>query len=595
MKYSKITPKTRRNDPKDAPSPGSRLLVRGGFIEQLSSGLWIMATLGLLVRREVEKIVREEMTAAGAVEVEMPILHPAELWEETERWDKYLNAGIAFHLEDRKGARFILAPTAEEPMTAFARNNLTTYRDLPVTLWQMSPKFRDELRPRQGLIRGREFVMKDAYSFDVDEDGMRRSYRAMEDAYHQVFQRCGFKYVEVEADSGAIGGSGSAEFMAVTEFGEDTLLVCARCHYGGNQEKAAAHFHYPDEEMKALTRLLTPNVKTVEQLEAFVKMSASQMVKTIVLVADGKPVIVSMRGDLEISEIKLANLVGARDVETADPATVESVTNAPVGFAGPINLYGATDVPYYFDSSVRGMKNFLCGANERDVHFIEVNMGRDFPPVTEFHDLSKAVSGLTCGHCKEGTFTENRGIELGHIFQLQQSYSKKMDATFVDSNSSQIPFWMGCYGIGVSRIVQAAVEQHNDSRGILWPWAITPFHVVVIPVTPQKHLAVAQEIYAELKEAGFRVLLDDRDARIGEKFTDAELLGWPVQVIVGRSWENDHKLEVRVRDEKLADTKGADTHVFSSRGNSLPSAEMDLQTLRIFLTQLQTLNRPTSS
>lgn len=593
MKYSQISPKTRRNDPKDAPSPGSRLLVRGGFVEQLSSGLWIMATLGLLVRREVEKIVREEMTNAGAMEVEMPILHTKELWQETGRWDKYLEAGIAFHLKDRKNAEFILAPTAEEPMTSFARNNLTTYRDLPVTWWQMSPKFRDEFRPRQGLIRGREFVMKDAYSFDADEGGMRRSYHAMEDAYHRVFQRCGFEYIEVEADSGAIGGSGSAEFMAVTEFGEDTLLVCPRCHYGGNQEKASAYFHYLDEEPKELTRLLTPNVKTVEQLEAFVSMKASQMVKTIVLVADGKPVIVSMRGDLEISEVKLANLVGARDVETADPTTVEDVTKAPVGFAGPINLYGATDMPYYFDISVRGMQNFLCGANEKDVHFINVNSERDFPQISEFHDLSKAVSRLTCGNCKEGMFTEKRGIELGHIFQLQQSYSEKMDATFVAPDGSRIPFWMGCYGIGVSRIIQAAVEQHNDSRGILWPWTITPFHVVIIPVTAEKHLVAAENLYTELRATGFRVLLDDRDARIGEKLTDAELLGWPIQVLVGRSWESDQKFEVRIRDSRVADTSGANAQVFESRGNSLPSADMDMETLRIFLTQLHNFGNKT--
>ncbi len=586
MRYSRISPKTRRNDPKDAPSPGSRLLVRGGFVEQIAGGIWITATLGLLARRRVEAIVREEMERAGAIEVEMPILHPAELWEETGRWKKYLSAGIAFHLKDRKGAEFILAPTAEEPMTGFARSGLTTYRDIPMTWWQMSPKFRDELRPRQGLIRGREFVMKDAYSFDADEEGMRRSYRIMEEAYHRVFQRCGFEYVEVEADSGAIGGSGSAEFMAVTEFGEDTLLVCPRCHYGGNQEKAAACFHYLDEEPKGLTRLPTPDVKTVEQLERFAGLKAAQMVKTIVLTADGKPVIVSMRGDLEISEIKLANLLGAREVQTADPATVEAVTHAPVGFAGPIHLYGSTSTPYYFDTSVRGMRNFLCGANEKDIHFLNVNPGRDFPEIAAYHDLSKAVSGLTCGKCRQGTFEEKRGIELGHIFQLQQTYSAKMNATFAAADGSRVPFWMGCYGIGVSRIVQAAVEQHNDERGILWPWVLAPFQIVVIPVMAEKHLEVARKIYDELRQQGFRVLLDDRDARIGEKLTDAELLGWPIQVLIGRSFEKNQKLEVRVRDRRLAETKGSDTLVFESRNGSLPSADMSQEDLRILLTQL---------
>ena len=555
-------------------------------MEQLSSGFWIMATLGLLVRREVEKIVREEMEHAGAMEVEMPILHPAELWEETGRWKKYLEASVAFHLEDRKGARFILAPTAEEPMTSFARNNLTTYRDLPVTLWQMSPKFRDELRPRQGLIRGREFVMKDAYSFDADEEGMRRSYRAMRDAYHEVFHRCDFNYIEVEADSGVIGGSGSAEFMAVTEYGEDTLLVCPHCHYGGNQEKAGAFFHYLDESMRELTRLPTPDVKTVEQLEEFTGLHADQMVKTIVLAADGKPVVVSMRGDLEISEVKLANLLGAHEVVTTDTATVEAVTKAPVGFAGPINLYGQTEVPYYFDSSVQGMRNFLCGANEKDIHFINVNAGRDFPEIGIFHDLSKAVSGLTCQKCKQGKFEEKRGIELGHIFQLQQSYSKPMNATFVAADNSHIPFWMGCYGIGVSRIIQAIVEQHNDERGIVWPWTMAPFQVVVIPVMPEKHITVAKKVYTDLKEAGFRVLLDDRDARIGEKLTDAELLGWPVQVLIGRAWENAKKLEVRLRDRNLSFIRGIDLQGFSSNEGSLPSQNMALEETRSLLTHL---------
>jgi len=574
VRYSQIAPKTRRNDPRDAPSPGTRLLVRGGFVEQVAGGIWITATLGLLARRQAEGIVREEMNRAGAVEVEMPILHPAELWEETGRWSKYLSAGIAFHLVDRKGGRFILAPTAEEPMTSFARNNLTTYRDLPVTWWQMSPKFRDELRPRQGLIRGREFVMKDAYSFDADEEGMRRSYRAMEEAYRRVFLRCGFDFVEVEADSGAIGGSGSTEFMAVTEYGEDTLLVCPNCHYGGNQEKAAAYFEYPEMDLKELVRLDTPNIRTVEELEGFVDMRANQMVKTIVLVADDKPVIVSMRGDLEISEVKLANLLGVSSVETAQPHIVEEVTKAPVGFAGPINLFGTTTVPYYFDTSVRGMRNFLCGANEKDVHFININAGRDFPEITRFHDLSKAVAGSTCFNCKKEAFEEKRGIELGHIFQLQQSYSKAMDATFTAADSTKIPFWMGCYGIGVSRIVQAAVEQHNDERGIIWPWTLAPFQVVIIPVNATKHKEVSQHFYDQFQAEGIRVLLDDRNARIGEKLTDAELLGWPLQVLIGRSWESEQKLEVRQRD-----TRTIDSSVFKMENGFPPTANMTIEQL----------------
>src|SRR3989338_6179561 len=584
MKYSQLAIRTQKSDPRNAPSPGTRLLIRAGFMEQLASGLWIMSHLGLMVRHLVEKIVREEMNRAGALEVEMPILHPVELWEESGRWEKYLQAGIAFHLKDRKGARYILAPTAEEPMTVYARSNLTTYRDLPVTLWQMSPKFRDELRPRQGLIRGREFVMKDAYSFDVDENGMRGSYRAMEHAYQEIFRRCGFDFIEVEADSGTIGGSGSAEFMAVSDHGEDTLLVCPSCGYGGNQEKAAAHFEYPVEEMQGLKRLETPEIRTVEELEQFVGLPASKMVKTIVLVADGDaehPVVVSIRGDLVISEVKVANTLGAVQVEMADAYVVENVTNAPVGFAGPINLYGKPGLRFLFDKSVQGMSNFLCGGNEQDVHYVNVNPSRDLPAITEFHDLSKAATGLSCSNCNTGRFEERRGIELGHIFQLQQTYSTPMNAVFTSADGTRVPFWMGCYGIGVSRIIQATVEQHNDERGIIWPWALAPFHVSIMPSAPEKYLADAESLHSRLEDLGFRVIFDDRDLRIGERFNDAELLGWPVQVVVGRTWEERQKLEVRLRDERLQ--QFAEGKKFTSSSGTLLTAEISITELEAFL------------
>ncbi len=288
-----------------------------------------------------------------------------------------------------------------------------------------------------------------------------------------------------------------------------------------------------------------------------------------------------MRGDLEISEVKLANLLGVGSVETAQPHIVEEVTKAPVGFAGPINLFGVASVPYYFDTSVRGMRNFLCGANQRDVHYINVNAGRDFPAVAEFHDLSKAVTGSVCLNCKKGVFEEKRGIELGHIFQLQQAYSRPMNATFVAADGARIPFWMGCYGIGVSRIVQAAVEQHNDKRGIIWPWTLAPFQVAVIPVIPAKHLTAAEPIYERLCAAGFRVLLDDRDARIGEKLTDMELLGWPIQVLAGRSWESDNLLEVRLRDTRHFDATG-----FRVMRESLPTAFMSVDQLLAYLANI---------
>ena len=581
MRFSKLFPRTRRENPKDA-SSGTKLLVRAGFIEQISRGIWIMTTLGLMVRRRVEAIVRDEMNRAGAIELEVPLLHPRELWDETGRWEKYLSAVIGFHLTDRKGGEFILSPTAEEPITNFARHHLRTHRDLPINLYQIGTKFRDELRPRQGLVRGREFVMKDAYSFDADEAGMQRSFAAMDEAYRRVFERCDFDFVRVEADSGAIGGTGSVEFMALTEFGEDVLLQCPSCGYGGNQEKARAYFPpYPEDALEPLEEIATPDIKTVEQLEEFVGLPAARMAKTIVLVtSEGKPVIVTMRGDLEISETKLANFLVVESVETADLATVESVTGAPVGFAGPINLYGRTDVPYYFDSSVQGLRNFLCGANREDVHFVSVNAGRDFPEVEEYHDLSKAVDGQHCSHCQVGVLKERRGIELGHIFQLQQVYSKPMNATFTAANGDAVPFWMGCYGIGVSRIVQAIVEQRYDDRGILWPFALTPFDMVVIPVKGE-HLSPATELYHQLTKEGISVLLDDRDARIGEKLTDAELQGWPIQVLLGRSWDSGRELEVRWRDPA-----NFDTSVFTT-GGKLPTATMTIDELTKLIVRLK--------
>jgi len=550
MKYTKIFPKTRRESQRGKHSPGTDALVRGGFLDQVASGIWTSTPLILRVRRNVEQIIREEMNKAGAIELELPILQPQSLWEETARWSGYINSKTAFHLEDRKGAKFILAPTAEEVITSFARQYLKSMSDMPINFYQMSSKFRDEIRPRQGLIRSREFMMKDAYSFDMDETGMKVSYAIMEEAYHAIFQRCGFEYIQVEADSGAIGGSGSSEFMAVTDVGEDVLLHCSQCGHGGNQEKATAYFSAQDVEDKELQKLGTPNIKTVVELERFTGISAASMVKTIVMAVDDIPVIVSMRGDLEISNIKLANLLGATKVETADKAVVEEVTGAPVGFAGPIDLYGKTDVKYFFDTSVQHTHNFLCGANEEDVHYINVVPGRDFPEIQEFHDLSKVVTGQNCSSCQIGVFEEKHGIELGHIFQLQTVYSEKMLATYLDQSNNSQPFWMGCYGIGISRIVQAIVEQNYDDRGPIWPMHLAPYKVCII-AAKESGMDDAEKIYNQLVESGFECVFDDRGKiRMGEKLTDAELRGWPLTVVVGRSWDDHRKLEVRWRDRQ---------------------------------------------
>ena len=574
MRFSNVFPKTRREDPSGDASPGTRLLLRAGLIDQVASGIWIMTPLGLRVQDKVEVIVRQEMNAAGAVELRLPILQPYGLWEETGRLQKYLNSGTAFSTRDRKDGDLMLAPTAEEVITAFARRHLTSWRSLPMNLYQLSPKFRDELRPRQGLIRGREFVMKDAYSFDIDEAGMRASYEIMRQAYQRVFERCGFDFLAVDADSGAIGGSGSAEFMAVTEYGEDVLLHCRSCGYGANQEKAVTSFHYDEVEPEELQQLPTPDIKTVEELEGFTDFGAAQMVKTIVMLADNKPVIVSVRGDLTISEVKLCNLLGLDSVDLVGKAPdeiVEAVTGAPVGFAGPIGLYGQSEfndepVPYFFDHSVQGMQNFLCGGNEEDLHYIGVNTGRDFPAPEHYEDLTNVEAGHACPNCG-GVLDESRGIELGHIFQLQQVYSQPMGATFVNQDDKPVPFWMGCYGIGVSRIVQAIVEQRYDDKGICWPVQLAPYEIVVAPAS-KRQLSVAEEVYTKISRAfPGEVMFDDRGARFGVMAADADLIGYPLRVVVGRDWDDSsQEIEVTIRDAN--GHNGSDDYKQDRRGSS---------------------------
>jgi prolyl-tRNA synthetase len=586
MLYTNIFPKTSREVPKGNHSPGTEMLYRGGYLDPVASGIFLTPHLLLLVRRNVEQIVREEMNRAGAIELELSILQPRSLWDETGRWNDYVSSQTAFHLIDRKGAEFMLAPTAEEVVTSFAQKHLKSPTDVPVNFYQISPKFRDEIRPRQGLIRVREFVMKDAYSFDQDEAGMKQSYKNMEQAYHAIFKRIGFDYIQVEADSGSIGGSGSSEFMAITDVGEDVLLHCPNCGYGGNQEKATAYFPAQSAEDKKLERLETPNIRTVAELEEFTGFKANQMVKTIVMMADDKPVIVSMRGDLEISTIKLGNLLGAKTVETAAHSVVEEVTGAPVGFAGPINLYGKTDVTYLFDRSVEHTHNFLCGANQEDVHYINVVSGRDFPEIQEFHDLSNVTAGQHCSSCEAGIFEEKRGIELGHIFQLQTVYSEKLSATYLDGSGNPQPFWMGCYGIGVSRIAQAMIEQNHDDRGPVWPMHLAPYVACVMAAKPNG-MQDAEMVYNELCKSGFACILDDREkARMGEKLTDAELRGWPLTVVVGRDWDEHRKLEVRWRNRQ----QYPNDFTVTKEGGA-PTASMSVNDLISFLTKQKTQNK----
>lgn len=549
MRVSKLVPGTLRDNPNEASTPSHRLLLRGGFIRQLTAGIYVYTHLGLRVIQKIEQIVREEMNRADAIEVLLPILHPREIWEETGRWEVYKETSTFFTTTDRKKQELALAPTAEEVITWLVRESVRSWRQLPVTLYQIGPKFRDELRPRFGVVRGREFIMKDAYSFDRDEAAMRDSYAAQREAYNRIFNRCGLKFRMVEADSGAIGGSGSAEFMVLADTGEDFIITCDTCDYGANQEKAVSHLTPNDSSLEEHAAHLedTPNARTVDDLCGLFGMTAAQMVKTIIYMADGNPVAVCIRGDQEINEVKLANKIGALKVELADEETVQEVTGAEVGFAGPIGL--KADCPILFDISVQGIKNFLCGGNATDKHWLDVNLGREVPMPAEFHDLRNALPGDTCAVCGKGTIGVTKGIEVGHIFQLGTKYSKSMHATYTDESGNERVIWMGCYGIGVSRIMAACIEQNYDDDGMRWPVSLTPYDALIVS-TGVAELPIAESLYKDLQAQGVEVMIDDRDERAGVKFKDADLLGVPYHIVVGRK-AKDGVAEVKERSTGL--------------------------------------------
>ena len=418
----------------------------------------------------------------------------------------------------------------------------------------MDWKFRDEIRPRMGLVRGRMFRMKDSYSFDVGEEGMSRSYELHREAYDNMFHRMGFRFISVQADSGAIGGKGSAEFMAVSESGEDVLLTCNNCDYGANWEKAESltPAHVYDSEPRPIRKEPTPNIRTVEELERFFGLNARNMMKTIIYVADDKPVAVCCRGDFEVNEVKLQNMLGAGKLEIAGEAVVREVTGAPVGFAGPINLKGASRI--VFDSSVQGMTNILCGCNEKDVHMLDVNLGRDLPVPDRFYDVHSAQAGDGCAVCGKGTLQESKGIEIGHVFMLQQGYAEKLGVTFLGPDGQAHTPWMGCYGIGTTRCLQALVEQNNDADGIKWPEQVAPFKYCIVPTTTTASSAqfiFAERLFTELGRRKAEVVIDDRPLGFGVKMKDALLIGYPYIVVIGRGVEKGEvELQVRATAER---------------------------------------------
>ena len=544
MRMSRMLMPTLKEVPSDAEITSHQLMLRAGMIRKMASGIYNQLPMGIRVFRKVEDIIREEMNAKGAQEISCALLVPAELWQESGRWD--VMGPEMFRLKDRNGRDYCLGTTHEETFTHIVRNEITSYKQLPLNLYQIETKFRDERRPRFGVMRTRNFTMKDAYSFDADQEGLDKSYDDMFDAYTRIFARCELDNSPVQADSGAMGGSASAEFMVKSEVGEDEIVFCSGCDYAANIEKATSVNHEAStEEMKEMGEIETPNVHTIEELQDFFKMDAGQFAKTLIYYADGKTVAVVVRGDRDVNETKVANAIGgAVEFELASEDTIKAVTGAEVGFAGPIGI--KTDY-LFIDQEVVDQRNVIVGANKTGYHIQNANFGRDFEG--QIGDFRNVQEGDKCPKCGQ-PLEIMRGVEVGHIFKLGTKYSESMGATFLDQNGKSQPIIMGCYGIGVERTVAAVIEQHHDENGIIWPLAIAPYHVVVVPVNVKKeeHLENAEKIYKELEAAGVEVLLDDRNERAGFKFKDSDLLGIPMRITVGKDIV-DGKVEFKLRKE----------------------------------------------
>jgi len=545
MRYSQMLLPTTKETPSEAEVISHQLLVRGGFIRKLTSGMYTYLPLGFLVLQKVTEIVRREMNRAGAQEILMPMVQPGDLWEESGRWKKYGPELLRFR--DRHDRDYCLGPTHEEVVTDIARRELQSYRQLPINIYQIQTKFRDEIRPRFGLMRGREFLMKDAYSFDMDDAGAGRSYERMRAAYHRIFTSCGLEFRAVEADSGAIGGSFSHEFMVLADTGEDTLVICNQCSYAANVEKAAIAAVAPPEEAtverRPLERVATPGMKKVDKVAEFLGVGPADLIKTMFYLADNEPVAALVRGDREVQTVKLKNLLAATEIESLDEDQVWQQTRLPVGYLGPIGL----SMRMVADYEVMAMVNAVAGANEKGLHLTGVNPGRDFQP-TLVGDLRQITVSDHCPLCGGGLRLKE-GIEVGHIFKLGTKYSEAMAATFQDSDHQQKPFVMGCYGIGVSRVMAAAIEQNHDGKGIIFPLPLAPFQVIVLNLGPKddNSCQAAEGLYQGLKSQGLDILYDDRDERPGSKFNDADLLGIPYRLTVGKTFEKEGKVELRSR------------------------------------------------
>jgi prolyl-tRNA synthetase len=545
MRYSAMFLPTVREVPSDAEIISHQLMIRAGMIRKLTSGIYTYLPFGYRIIRKFEEIIREEMNRAGAQEVFMPTVQPRELWEESGRWSLYGKELLRF--KDRNDRECCLGPTHEEVITDLVRNEIKTYKHLPRNLYQIQTKFRDEIRPRFGVMRCREFGMKDAYSFDADEAGAEASYLKMFDAYTAIFRRCGLDFRAVEADTGSIGGSFSHEFMVMAETGEDALVFCSSCEYAANLEKAEIAKPeiraVPKEDMLPLEMVYTPNMKSIEEVSTFLNVAPRDIVKTMIYTADGNPVAILVSGDEEVNEIKVKNYLNCAVLEMATEDVIYEVTGAPRGFAGAVGI----KVKIIVDYSLFNMKNFVMGGNKEDYHVKNVNIGRDFS-VSAFADLRIARDTDSCARCGRA-LKFARGIEVGHVFKLGTKYSKAMRATFLDSNGKEQYMIMGCYGIGVGRTVAAAIEQNHDKNGIIWPIPLAPYQVIITPVNinEEKIRKTSEELYDSLQKRGIEVLLDDRDERAGVKFKDADLIGIPLRITVGQKLLTDNLVEVRIR------------------------------------------------
>jgi prolyl-tRNA synthetase len=553
MKYSQLLIPTLKETPKDAEVVSHQLMVRAGMIRKVAAGLYSYLPLGLRVIRKFETIVREEMNRSGAQEVFLPSVIPGELWQESGRWDHY--GKELLRIKDRHGNEFCYGPTHEEAITDLVRQTIRSYRELPVNLYQIQTKFRDEIRPRFGLMRGREFTMKDAYSFHSSWESIDTTYDAMRDTYHAIFNRCGLKFKMVQADSGAIGGNFSAEFMVLAQTGEDAIICCAACGYAANVEAAelvgpelVGPEHPKSQVIAAAEAIETPGKKSVAQVSEFLNILPSGVLKTMVYQADDQTVLVVLPGDREVNEIKLKKVLKCETVGLVDPAEVaKKLPGNHPGYIGPV---GIITVPIILDRSVLNNTPYVVGGNAVGIHLQNTVVGRDFSAQT-VADVVNAAAGDQCSHCDTGVYEIHRGIETGHIFKLGTKYSEAMSCTYTAEDGTPQPMIMGCYGIGIGRTVAAAIEQNHDNAGIVWPSALAPFQVSIIVTngTDPGFIEVGNQLYSQLS-GKFDVLLDDRTESAGIKFKDNDLIGIPYQIIIGKKWTEDQKVEIKTRKTK---------------------------------------------